>query len=101
MSTHSVFKKTGSSPRPFYWKTHPIVSWRILGRHTGRFTGKLIQKKHLVENNISPILGRHTGRFTGKLIQTIFQSFFNFLNLFKLRQKKPLFLEEKQVNDET
>ena len=20
---HSVFKKTGSSPKPFYWKTHP------------------------------------------------------------------------------
>ena len=30
-----------------------------------------------------------------------FKSFFNFFNLFKLRQKKPLFLEEKQVNDET
>ena len=70
MSTYSVFKKTG--------------------RHLDRFTGKLIQssngefwgvtqavllensskRKHLVENNISPILGRHTDRFTGKLIQT-------------------------------
>ena len=59
------------------------------------------KRKHSVENNISRIPGRHTGRFTGKLIQTIFQSFFNFLNLFKLRQKKPLFLEEKQVYDET
>ena len=29
------------------------------------------------------------------------QFFKSFFNLFKLRQKKPLFLEEKQVNDET
>ena len=45
MSTYSVFLKTGSWARPFCWKTHPIVNWRILGRHTGRFTGKLIQTK--------------------------------------------------------
>ena len=31
-----------SRARPFYWKTHPIVNWTILGRHTDRFTGKLI-----------------------------------------------------------
>ena len=45
MSTYSVFSKPGSWARPFYWKTHPIVNWRILGRHTGRFSGKLIQTK--------------------------------------------------------
>ena len=27
------------------WKTHPIVNWGILGRHTDRITGKLIQTK--------------------------------------------------------
>ena len=37
-----------SSHRPFYWKTHPLKImgtysvFLILGRHTGRFTGKLI-----------------------------------------------------------
>ena len=36
----------------------------------------LSKRKYLAENNISPILGRHTDRFTGKLIQTIFQIFF-------------------------
>ena len=33
--------------------------------------------KHLDENHISWILGRDTGRITGKLIQTILQSFLN------------------------
>ena len=36
------------------------------------------KKKHLVENHISRILGRDTGRITGKLIQTISQ-FLKFL----------------------
>ena len=42
------FFNSGASHRPFYWKTHPlkIMStysvFSILGRHTGRFTGKLI-----------------------------------------------------------
>ena len=31
------------------------------------------KRKHLVENNILRILGRDTGRITGKLIQTISQ----------------------------
>ena len=48
------FSFSGSSHRPFYWKTHP--------------------------DNFSNLF---------------------FFNLFKLRQKKALFLEEKQVNDET
>ena len=33
---------SGKRARPFYWKTHPIDNWRILGRHTVRFTGKII-----------------------------------------------------------
>ena len=45
MSTYSIFFKPGSWSRPFYWKTHPIVNWRIFGHDTGRFTGMLIQKK--------------------------------------------------------
>ena len=49
LSTYSVFKKTGSSPRPFYWKIHPIVNWTILGRHTDRFTGKLIHLNFWLE----------------------------------------------------
>ena len=36
------------------------------------------KRKHLVENNILRILGRDTGRITGKLIQTISQ-FLKFL----------------------
>ena len=34
---------SGTFLRPFYWKTHPIVNWKILGRHSARFTGKLIR----------------------------------------------------------
>ena len=41
----NVFFNSVVSHRPFYWITNPIVIWRILGRHTSRFTGKLIQKK--------------------------------------------------------
>ena len=33
LTTYSVFLETGLWPRPFYWKTHPIVNWTILGRH--------------------------------------------------------------------
>ena len=39
---------SGASHRPFYWKTHPLKImdtysvFLILGRHTGRFTGKFI-----------------------------------------------------------
>ena len=57
---------------------------------------------HFIELNAHLNFLRHDpDRITGKFIQTIFKSFFNFFNLFKLRQKKRLFLEEKQVNDET
>ena len=45
MSTFSFFLKIWSWAWPFYWKTHPNVNWRFLGRHTGRFTGKFIQTK--------------------------------------------------------
>ena len=53
MSTYSVFWKTRSRPRPFYWKTYPIVNWKILGRRTGRFTGKLIQTKCYLSYTVS------------------------------------------------
>ena len=32
---------------PFYWKTHPIVNFRILRHDTGPINGKLIQNKEL------------------------------------------------------
>ena len=43
-------KISGKFLRPLYWKTHPIINWRILGRQTGRFTGKLIHSNFLTEN---------------------------------------------------
>ena len=97
----------------------PIQFLKNPGRHLDRFTGKLIQssigefwgvtetvllenssiRKYLVKNNILKILGRHI--LLENSSRQFFKSFFNFFNLFKPRQKKPLFLEEKQVNDET
>ena len=64
LSRDSTFSKTwplinpylqisGKFLRPFHWKTHPIVNWRILGRHTGRFTGKLIQTKCFISYMVS------------------------------------------------
>ena len=44
---------SGRLLRPFYWKTHPIVNWRILGRHTCRFTGKLIHTKCYISYMVS------------------------------------------------
>ena len=60
--THSeiflIFSFSGSSDRPFYWTTHPIFFFEIsiLGRHTGRFTGKLINKKSWVPIQFFPNL---------------------------------------------
>ena len=49
------FSFSGSSHRPFYWKTHPIFFCEIsiLGRHTGRFSGKIIQAKRYVSYMVS------------------------------------------------
>ena len=53
--TFLKFSFSGSSHRPFYWKTYPlkIMStysfFSILGRHIDRFTGKLIHSNFLTE----------------------------------------------------
>jgi len=44
---------SGKWARPYYWKTHPIVNWRILGRDTGRITGKIIQTKCYISYMVS------------------------------------------------
>ena len=51
MSTYSVFLKPGELER--FTGKHPIVSCRILGRHTGRFTGKLVQTKCYISYMVS------------------------------------------------
>ena len=52
--------------------------WEFWGMTQAVFMENSSKKKHLVENHISRILGRDTGRITGKLIQTISQ-FLKFL----------------------
>ena len=57
--------------------------------------------KHLDENHISWILGRDTGRITGKLIQTISQ-FLKFLEfIWKTKAEKTSISRGKTINDET
>ena len=48
MSTYSVFFNSGASHRPFYWKTHPLKIMRTY--------------------SVFAILGRPTDRFAGKFI---------------------------------
>ena len=81
-SSNRQLENSGASHRPFYWKTHPkeSIQAKIIFYQFWDVTQAV-----LLENSSRPF----------------FKVFFNFLNLFKLRQKKPLFLEEKQVNDKT
>ena len=62
LDLHSTVRETSLTLIGKSWKTHPY-SFHFPGRHTDRFTGKLIQFFFEIS-----ILGRHTGRFTGKLI---------------------------------
>ena len=99
---------SGVSHRPFYWKTHPL---KIMSTYSVFFQFWGVTQTVLLENSSIKNHGYLFSffQFWG-VTQTVllenssrqfFKSFFNFFNLFKLRQKKPLFLEEKQVNDET
>ena len=58
----------------FSWKVTGKLIQSSFGEFWGVTKAVVLEnsskRRHLVENNISRILGCHTGRFTGKLIQT-------------------------------
>ena len=68
------FSFSGSSHRLFYWKTHPISfsKFQFWGVTQAVLLENSSIKNHEYLFSFFSILGRHTGRFTGKLIQTKF-----------------------------
>ena len=68
------FSFSGSSHRPFYWKTHPVFFRNLNSGASHRpFYWKTHPLKIMGTYSVFLILGRHTGRFTGKLIHSNFE----------------------------
>ena len=51
------FSFSGSSHMRYYWKSHPIVNFRILGHDTGRFLENSSKIEHYSKNDIQRIPG--------------------------------------------
>merc|ERR1711917_114251 len=74
-SSNRHLENSGASHRPFYWKTHPL---KIMDTYSVFFNSGASHRPFYWKTHPD-----------------------NFSNLFLIFLKKPLFLEEKQVNDET
>ena len=63
------FQFSKSWARPYYWKSYPIVNFRILGHDTGRFLENSSKIEHFVEKWYPKRSGAWQRPIAGKLIQ--------------------------------